>query len=107
MLEFYKYPDAGVVNELIEGASLVREVPQAGMLPLKFMPALLTESALGTQSSLRRSLIENYCIASGDAEIDEEVWKQTLEECGKKDGYWVLWKVLRCRWTHPSPSGLA
>jgi len=42
MLQFYQYPDMGVLDELVEGAELVGEVPRTGMLPLKFpLPCLL------------------------------------------------------------------
>ena len=40
MLQFYKYPDLGVLDELVEGADLVGEVPRTGMVPLKFTPAV-------------------------------------------------------------------
>ena len=65
------------------GLHLLGEVQQTGMLPLKFTPALLTEDALVTHSKLRRSLIEKDCPSAGDAEIDQEVWNQTLAECEK------------------------
>ena len=42
MLEHYKYPDPGVLDELVNGASLKGEVAKTGMLPFKFTPALLT-----------------------------------------------------------------
>ena len=35
MLDFYKYPDEDVVNELVYGADLVGEVPTTQMLPVK------------------------------------------------------------------------
>ena len=81
MLEFYKYPDMGVVEEMVMGATLTGEVPITGMLPTKFGPALITEQDLRMQSLLRRPLIEADHKGSGDLEVDAEVWKQTLEEC--------------------------
>ena len=48
MLHQYKYPDAGVLDELIDGASLVEDVATTGMLPFKFTPALLTSDSLQT-----------------------------------------------------------
>jgi len=83
MLEFYQYPDMGVLDELVEGAELIGEVPRTGMLPLKFSPALLTEAALETHSILRRPLVEADGRSSGDLEVDREVWEQTLQECAK------------------------
>jgi hypothetical protein len=87
MLQFCKYPDLGVLDELVEGADLVGEVPRTGMLPLKFTPAVLTEESLETQSSMRRSLVENDGKGSGDLEVDRAVWEQTLQECDKG---WLL-----------------
>eukprot|EP00435_Cladocopium_sp_Y103_P052490 s2135_g16.t1 len=80
MLDFYNYTDKGVLDELVEGASLTGEVPATNVLPMKFSPALLTEDALRAQSRMRRPLVEQDCKGSGDSEVDAEVWKQTLIE---------------------------
>ena len=56
-------------------------VKETGMLPFKFIPAVLTCDALQVQSELRRQRLMEDAKASGDKSIDEEVWKQTLEEC--------------------------
>ena len=56
-LEHYKYPDPGILDELIDGASLIGEVANTGMLPFKFTPALWTTEALHSQSSFRRQQI--------------------------------------------------
>ena len=53
------------------------------MLPFKFTPALLTPDALDNQSKFRRSKILEDCKGSGDTEVDEEVWAQTLAERDK------------------------
>ena len=81
MLDFYKYPDMGVFDEMVAGATLTGEVQITGMLPSKFVPALITEQDLRTQSLMRRPLIEADYKGSGDLEVDKEVWKQTLQEC--------------------------
>jgi hypothetical protein len=70
MLDFYKYPDKEVVNELVHGADLVGDVPTTRMLPVKFTPALLTVEALRSQSKLRRPHVAQDCRSSGDTEID-------------------------------------
>ena len=80
MLQHYKYPDPGVLDELVDGASLIGDVATTGMFPFKFTPALLTRGALATQSKFRRQQMLNDCKGSGDSEVDAEVWKQTLEE---------------------------
>lgn len=57
----------------MDGANLVGEVEMTRMLPLKFVPALLTVEALRNQASMRRPCFEQDCRGSGDAEIDLEV----------------------------------
>ena len=54
-LSFYKYSDPGVVDELVKGASLTGDVPETGMLPFQFTPAVLMVDALKVHSALRRS----------------------------------------------------
>lgn len=86
MLEHNKYPGPGVVSELVDVASLIGEVAKTGMLPFKFTPALLTPEALANQSKLRRQQILSECKGSGDAEVDQEIWTQTLAE---RDRGWL------------------
>lgn len=87
MLQFYDYPDKGAVRELVDGATLAGEVEMTHMLPLKFVPALLTVDALQNQASMRRHHLERDCRGSGDPDIDLEVWRQTLEE---RDKGWLV-----------------
>ena len=86
MLKHYNYPDPGVLDELVDGASLIGDVATTGMLPFKFTRALLTPEALATQSKFKR---QRLCDSkgSGDSEVDAEVWKQTLEE---RDKGWLI-----------------
>ena len=83
MLAYHRYPDPGVFDELVDGASLIGEVAVTGMLPFKFTPALLTPDALANQSEFRRQQILSDCKGSGDVEVDEEEWTQTLAERDK------------------------
>ena len=83
MLEFYEYPDLGVVDELQKGSPLSGEVPVTKMLPFKFTPAITTSASLKLQSKLRRSNIMSEHGGSGDVEVDAEVWRQTLDEFDK------------------------
>ena len=83
MLKHYEYPDMEVVNELKFGSPLTGDVPQTSMLPFKFTPSLLTREALGMQSALRRDQVLSDPKGSGDAEVDAEVWQQTMDEVAK------------------------
>ena len=91
MLKYFNYPDPGVLDELVDGASLFGDVAITGMLPFKLTPALLTPEALATQSKFRRQQVLNDGKGSGDPEVDAEVWKQTLEERDK--GWLVSWTI--------------
>jgi len=75
----------GVLDELVEGASLVGEVPRTGMLPLKFSPALLTEAASETHSALRRPLVEADGKSSGDLEVERRFGSRPYKSA-QKDG---------------------
>eukprot|EP00435_Cladocopium_sp_Y103_P007866 s4380_g2.t1 len=81
MLEFYNCRDLDMVNEFVEGATLTGDVPKTTMLPFKFTPALLSAESLMSQSRMRRSAVERDFRSSGDDEIDDVVWQQTLDEC--------------------------
>ena len=83
MLRELEYPDMNVVNELQFGSDLTGDVEETGMLPKKFVPALLSNDSLERQAELVRSKFEVPGRGSGSPEIDESVWLQTLEEVDK------------------------
>lgn len=72
-----------MVEELTNGASLTGDVPETGMLPFNFVPAVLTTETLKVHSSLRREHLFSQSNGSGDADVDAEVWRQTIEERDK------------------------
>ena len=80
MLASVGYPDPGVIDELQLGVDMVGTVPETGMLPKKFSPALLTLDGLRQQAALLRKTHREVASSSGDPSIDEAVWKLTLEE---------------------------
>ena len=80
LLEEYSFPDSSVIDELREGAHLVGEVPKTGMLPAKFVPAVMTPEGLKEQSRLLRPTLEASPKGSGDNEVDRQVWEQSLQE---------------------------
>ena len=74
------YPDADVVSELSNGTELVGEVPTYGIFEKTFKPAEITvESLCKAAKPIKRKQYYS-CRSSGDAEIDELVWKKTQEE---------------------------
>ena len=92
------FPDLGVVDELIKGASLTGEVPSTGMLPGKFTPAVASESEICAAAARIRP--------NGDSNIDKEVWRKTMEKVDKI-GCRVHCPVAACPVTNPSLGVLA
>ena len=86
MVHSLGFPDEGVVDELKLGASLVGRVPCTSMLPVKFAPALLSEEMLSMQAPLVRHRFSGPSRGSGDVELDDSVWSQTLAEV---ESHWL------------------
>ena len=99
MLHECEFPDAGVLDELKDGADLVGSVPRTGMLPTKFKPALLTLSGLASLAAKMRSVVQFSTGSSGDQEIDNAVYEQTLQEvqCGWLSGP-LIWSDVDTSW---------
>ena len=74
------YRDMDVVSELKQGSQLVGAVPPTGLWPKKFVPAIMTVKDLRESASRERSSLYSQFPKSDDAELEEEVWKQTLDE---------------------------
>ena len=85
MLTVAEYPDVGAADELLEGAKLVGEVPVTGVLPSKFVPATATPVSLKKQSEFMKTKAFQIASSSGDSTVDDEVWRQTLDEV--KEGW--------------------
>ena len=80
MLKEAKYPDMGVVNELIHGTELVGSVPSSGIFEAKLKPAHMTVEQLQSMSFSDRVKILDSSRSSGDDEVDKIVYEKTLEE---------------------------
>ena len=74
------YPDLDVVSELQDGADLIGVVPETGMLPKCFKPALLSREGLEKRAELVRPRIAATASSSGDAEVDKQVWALPMDE---------------------------
>ena len=57
LLEEHNYPDMPVVNELLEGTSLIGETDTTGLWPAKFVPATVSEIEL-YEISARESTVK-------------------------------------------------
>ena len=75
-----QYPDMGVVNEFVNGTSLVGEVEQCGLWPSKFAPAGITESELLEISERDKSATLERVSSSANPSTDGAVWQKTMDE---------------------------
>ena len=75
-----QYPDMGVVNEFVNGTSLVGEVEQCALWPSKFAPALITESELLEISERDKSATLVRVSSSPNPSTDGAVWQKTMDE---------------------------
>lgn len=95
MLRDNDYPDMGVVEELKAGSDLVGAADITVLWPKKFSPAVMTVDDLKQTATRERNSLMSSFLQTGDLEIDEEVWGQTLAEAksGSLDGPIDLSKV--------------
>ena len=70
----------GVVDELLNGTSLVGEVPDCGIFEKKFKHADMTVEQLEALSQGEKRKHFHSCSSSGDDEVDNLVYQKTLEE---------------------------
>ena len=80
MLKEAGYPDLGVIEELIDGTSLVGPAPPTGIFESKFRPADMTVDQLKNSSHSERTRNFYSSRSSGDDEVDKVVYDKTLEE---------------------------
>ena len=80
ILEELQYPDLGVVDELLNGTSLVGEVPDCGIFEKKFKHADMTVEQLEALSQGEKRKHFHSCSSSGDDEVDCLVYQKTMEE---------------------------
>ncbi|CAE7192582.1 unnamed protein product, partial [Symbiodinium sp. CCMP2592] len=80
MLRDIGYDDMGVVQELIDAATLTGDIPITGVLDTKLKPARLdNEQILGMSDEIKQQ-IRAKTGSSGDKEIDQLLWDKTMEE---------------------------
>jgi len=61
--------DLAAVDEMINGADLMGQVPVTGVLPGKFNPGLLMDEALSLRATLLRGRGASLACSSGDPEV--------------------------------------
>ena len=83
LLEESGYEDLEVVDETIEGFSLVGAATVSKAYPLGPMPAQRSVDQLKEQAVWRRPSTIGKCTSTGDAAVDSELWTQTMDECAE------------------------
>ena len=83
MLEDIRYDDVGVVQEIIEGATLTGDIPVTGVLDAKLKPARIDVSELMEISEQVKQQIRHRTVSCGSREMDALLWSKTLEEVDK------------------------
>ena len=83
MLEELGYDDVAVVDEMIQGGSLVGPVPVTDVLDAKLKPARISVSTLDELREQCNASVFARTISCGDEDLDLELWKKTMEEVEK------------------------
>ena len=84
VLEHIHYPDRNLINDLTRGTVITGKIAESSVFMPREIPATTSaESLLLTSPSLRKSVIARIT-TSGDKEIDDEVWAETLEETNRQ-----------------------
>lgn len=79
-MEHFNYPDCEVFDEVVSGTRLSGVAPAVPSFDACFKPAKLTESELASTARANRIGLLRSVRSSGDAFIDSEVYRKTLEE---------------------------
>lgn len=84
MLLDARYPDMGVVQEFVQGTSLIGEVEQRGLWPSKFSPSLslITEAELFEISERDKTAVLHRVACADNPTTNKAVWDKTIAEDG-------------------------
>ena len=80
ILQSIEYDDMEVVDEMVQGCSLVGEVPVTQVLDAKLKPARISVEQLGDMTEAANRAVLEKTQSCGDRETDETLWNKTLEE---------------------------
>jgi len=84
VLEHINYPDQELINDLAKGTVITGRIAQSNIFMPRELPATTSsESLLLTSPSTRKSVIARI-VSSGDKEIDDEVWAETIKETDRQ-----------------------
>ena len=74
------YDDVSLADDMINGFSLVGEVPRSNVLPHKTSPACLSTSDLKSNANRANKALRYMTWSSRDDSLDEKLWERTQTE---------------------------
>ena len=77
------WPDRTVVSEISAGAHLVGMQQHSGLFPFEVQLPSISVSQLRAQSVIHNQSMLQRTKSSGDAEMDRDLWTQTMDEQSK------------------------
>lgn len=83
VLEHISYPDTSITEDIARGTIITGDIATSSVFTPRRIPATTTsEALLDTSTSVRSSVVARIS-SSGDSEIDDAVWEETLQESNK------------------------
>lgn len=86
LLDETQYQDTSIVSDIMRGFDVVGSARKSTVLSSRFIPATTTPDELRTRSKWSTPAVLARCTSSGDQALDEEIYKQTLEQ---RDSNWL------------------
>ena len=84
VLQDTNFPDENLIDEVIQGFQITGQAPFSPVFPHGHQPSLQSEEELMSQAKWRRKATIAKCLpSSDDADVDRELWEQTLTECSR------------------------
>ena len=83
LLQQTGFPDLQLVDDVRQGFEVIGPNPWSPVFRKGYKPPQLTPHQLAGQAVWRRQKVVSSCRPSDDANLDEELWQQTMAECEK------------------------
>ena len=96
------YQDTDLCADILRGFDVVGKTNRSNVLPSKLVVATMSAKELKQNSSWTRKVTLAKCRASGDVELDKEVYEQTVEQRRMK---WIRGPYAETQIQHMFPDG--
>jgi hypothetical protein len=87
LLEESNYPDVDLVKDMAAGFPIIGLSPPSGAFPKEVVPPAISEADLIKLSSWAKISVMANIKSSGDPDLDQHVWNDTIEE---RDRGWLI-----------------